>query len=64
MAKEGITRKQKWLLAVINLSAGAVGVFAAFGVVRGNEGTDLLWLAIGLVNFVASGAWFLSLRTS
>jgi hypothetical protein len=38
MAKEGIIRKQKWLSAVINLSAGAVGVLAAFGVLRGNGG--------------------------
>lgn len=64
MAREGLGRKEKWLLAVLSLIAGVVGFLAAFGVVRGEGEIDLLWLAVGLVNLVASGAWFLNLRAS
>jgi predicted membrane channel-forming protein YqfA (hemolysin III family) len=64
MAREGLGRREKWLLAVLSLTAGVVGVLAAFGLVRGGGEIDLLWLAVGLVNLVASGAWFLNLRAS
>jgi len=64
MAQEELRDKLSWLLVLTNLIAGVVWVFAAFGVVKGKEGINLLYLAIGIVCLVASGAWFLSLRAS
>jgi len=64
MAQEKLGRKLKWALVVINVIAGATWVLAAFGIVTGGEEINLLYLAVGVVCLVASGAWLLNLRLS
>jgi hypothetical protein len=64
MVQEERSGKLIWLLVVINLLSGVLWVLAAFGIVRGKEGIDPLYLAVGVVSLVAGGAWLLSLRAS
>jgi hypothetical protein len=57
MAQEELRSKLVWSLAVINLLASVLWVLAAFGVVKGREGVDFLYLAVGVVSLVAGGTW-------
>jgi hypothetical protein len=64
MVQEERRRKLIWLLVVINLISGVLWVLAAFGVVRGKEGIDPLYLALGVLSLVAGGVWLLNVRSS
>jgi len=63
MAQKELGIKLKWVLVLTNSIAGVSSVLAAFGVVTGKEGINLLYLTIGVICLVASGAWLLSLRS-
>lgn len=62
MEQEVTRRRLKWLLAVVSFVAGVVWILAAFDVVQGEETLNILYLVMGMVFLVASGAWFLGLR--
>ena len=64
MAEEALRGKLVWLLVAINLISGVLWVFASFGVVREQEGINLLYLAVGLVSLVAGGVWLLNAMAS
>jgi hypothetical protein len=63
MEREELKSKLKWVLVVSSAIAGVVWILAAFGVVTGKGETNPLYLAIGMLFFVASGAWLLSVMS-
>ena len=64
MKREKLRTTLYWVLVAVNLIAGFVWVMLAFGWLTGQEGVNLLYLAVGVVSFVASGAWLLSVTRS
>ena len=64
VGQEGIKKKLRWALVVINAVGGVLWLLAAFGIVRGREGTNYLYLAVGVVSLAASAVWLLSQRSS
>lgn len=64
MEQEKRRRRLLWALVVINGIAGLTWVLAALGVVAGEESVNLLYLAIGVINLVASVVWALNTRSS
>jgi hypothetical protein len=64
MEQDKRKRQLLWVLVVVNGLAGFVWILGAFGVVTGAEGINLLYLAIGGVNLIASALWTLNARSS
>lgn len=64
MEQDKRRRRLLWALVAINGIAGVTWVLAALGIVRGEAGINLLYLAIGLVNLLASVVWALNARSS
>ena len=64
MEQEVIKRKLRWALIVINAFGGVLWLLAAFGIMRGREGTNYLYVAVGVVSLAASAVWLLGLRQS
>ena len=64
MKRQPFDRRLRWVLFASNLLAGIAGLLAALG--PGNAGQDvaILWLAIGVLNLVASGVWLLSVTST
>jgi hypothetical protein len=64
MKRKELRAKLVWVvLVVVNVIAGVIWVLAAFGVSTGEGRMNLLYLAIGVVHLVASGAWLWNLMS-
>jgi hypothetical protein len=62
MKRERLRRTLSWVLVVVNLIASFVWFMLALGWLTGQEGVNLLYLAIGALCLVASAAWLFSIR--
>jgi hypothetical protein len=64
MDREELKNRLTWILVVTNLIAGVAFAITAFGVVTGERRINVLYLTIGVMCLVASGAWLLNMGSS
>ncbi|MEA3376187.1 MAG: hypothetical protein U9R72_08345 [Chloroflexota bacterium] len=64
MDRQELKDRLTWVLLATNVIAGVALVVTAFGLVTGERQINLLYLGLGVVCLVASGAWLLNLGSA